>query len=255
MSKAFWGAKKPIAIAHRGGDGAGGAKENTLEAFQAAHDLGYEYAETDIILAASGELVTVHGARNWIQAGISRGITRATLQKMTLEQMRYVLRPGSAEVPTLEEVITSFPKMKFVLDVKTNETVLPLAHLIKSHKLSGRVCVAGFEYGRIGALNKVLKLPNVSTGLTVGRGLRFKNMNMLMVKTGRLSGVEAVFIHHSLVSPPMVGLVHRRGFKAIVWTANSRIAINNAIRSGADGIISDRVELLKELIEKKTKQK
>jgi glycerophosphoryl diester phosphodiesterase len=53
----------------------------------------------------------------------------------------------------------------------------------------------------------------------------------------------------------MVGLVHRRGFKAIVWTANSRIAINNAIRSGADGIISDRVELLKELIEKKTKQK
>lgn len=249
MSKAFWNAKKPIAIAHRGGDGAGGDKENTLEAFQSAYQLGYAYAETDVILAASGELVTMHGAHNWLQAGVSRGITRKTLQKMTLEQMRYLLRPGGAQVPTLKEVVATFPNMKFVLDVKTDEAVLPLAKLIKELNIYDRVCVAGFKYPRIPLLNDALGSHKVSTGLTVGRGLRYKNMNMLMIKTGRLSGVEAVFIHHSLVSRPMLNLLHRRGLKAVVWTANSSLGIKHAIRCGADGIISDRVNLLKEILE------
>jgi glycerophosphoryl diester phosphodiesterase len=249
MSKSFWDGPRPIAIAHRGGDGAGAAKENTLAAFQASYDLGYRYAETDIILAASGELVCVHGSRNWIQAGVSRSLSRLTLQQMTIEQMRYALRPGGETIPTLEEVITSFPKMKFVLDLKTTEAAVPLAKLIKRLKIADRVCVSGFYYRSNRIFAEACKPLKVNLGITVGRGVRFRNMNMLMVKTGRLSDVEAVFMHHSLVSAPMVSLIHRRGFKAVVWTANSSIGIKHAVRSGVDAIISDRVELLKETLE------
>lgn len=250
MANSFWDSQTtPIAIAHRGGDAAGGDKENTLEAFQAAQDLGYEYAETDIILAASGELVLLHGSHNWMQAGFKRDITRPTLQLMTLDQIRATLKPGGVSVPTLEEALKAFPKMKFVLDIKTDESVAPLAKLIKKTKSHERICVTGFNYARTQQIAK--DSSKISCGLTVGRGLRFRNMNMLMVKTGRLSGVEAVFMHHSLVSPPMIGLVHSRGFKAVIWTANSSIGIKHAVRSGADGIISDRVGLLKKILEAK----
>lgn len=69
-----------------------------------------------------------------------------------------------------------------------------------------------------------------------------------MLKSGRLKHIEAVQLHHSLVSKEMVGLVHSHGFKALVWTANSPLSIKNAVRCGADGIISDRITLLKEII-------
>jgi glycerophosphoryl diester phosphodiesterase len=248
MSKAFWGAKKPIAIAHRGGDGAGKEKENTLEAYQSAWGAGLRYAEADVILAASGELVVVHGSHNRLHAGFGRGITSRVLQMMTLDQIRYLVKPGGGQVPLLGEVLAAFPRMKFVLDVKTPEVIIPLAKELKRLKAAERVCVSGFDYNRNIEFAGACRPAAVTIGLTVGRGIRFRNMNLLMLKTGRLSGVEAIFMHHSLVSTPMVNLIHRRGLKAIVWTANSSLGVKHAIRSGADGVISDRVALLKDIL-------
>jgi len=249
----FWGSHRPIAIAHRGGDAAGPDKENTIEAFQAAYETGYKYIETDVILTASGELILIHGSANWLQAAASRNITRPVLQMMTLEQIRYTLRPGGAQVPVLEDVLGLFPKMKFILDLKTDEAAEPLAKLINRLKVHDRVCVTGFGYGRNVKFLRAIGPGKVSMGLTVGRGVRFRNINMFLLKSGRLSGVETIFLHHSLVSTPMINLVHHRGFKAVVWTANSSLGIKHAIRSGVDGIISDRVELLKEIVSKSTK--
>jgi glycerophosphoryl diester phosphodiesterase len=247
MSKDFWG-EPPIAIAHRGGDGAGAAKENTLEAFQSARDLGYEYVETDVIRAASGELVLVHGSHNFAQAAFKRDITRRTLQMMSLEQMRSIFKPGGAEVPLLEDALTAFPRMRFILDLKMDETVEPLARLIARLKVNNRICVTGFSYNRTLRFKKDIGSLPVTSGLTVGRGLRFRNFNMLMLKTGRLKDIEAVFLHHSLVSVPMLRIIHKHGLKAVVWTPNSKLGIRHAIRSGADGIIADRAALLKQII-------
>jgi glycerophosphoryl diester phosphodiesterase len=225
--------------------------ENTMEAFQAAMKLGYEYAETDVIAASSGEVVVIHGSLNWLQAGLNRDITRHTLQKMTLIQIRSILKPGGAEVPTLEKVLTTFPKMKFIVDLKNDEVVIPLAKLTKRLKAYDRICIVGFDYARNLRFKQACPLHKVSIGLTIGRGIRLININMLMLKTGRLSDIEVVLVHHSLVSRPMVNLAHKRGLKAVVWTANSSLGIKHAIRSGVDGIISDRVGLLKEVIESK----
>jgi glycerophosphoryl diester phosphodiesterase len=244
----FWPETGFVQIAHKGGDVAGSSLENTVEAFEAASNLGYQYSETDVILAASGELVLIHGSHDWLQAAFKRDITRRTFQKMTLDQIRMIFKPGGGQVPTLEEVLTRFPKMKFILDLKTDEVVAPLVKLIKDRKVESQVCVTGFDYKRIESFTETAAGIKISTGLTVGRGLRFKNINLLMLKSGRLSNIEAIFMHHSLVSSPMISLIHRRGFKAVVWTANSKLAINHAVRSGADGVISDKIRLLKEVI-------
>lgn len=245
----FWDSPAPLAIAHRGGDAAGKDKENTLEAFQAAQKLGYRYIETDVIRAASGELVLIHGARNWLQAGLSRGLSRRVLQMMTLEQMRQIIRPGGGQVPTLEEALKTFPKMNFILDIKTDEVAEPLAKLLKRLKVLNRVSITGFDYRRNLACINACGAGNVSCALTVGRGVRFQNMNMFLLKSGQLAGVDAISLHHSLVSQPMISLIHHRGFKALVWTANSSLGIKHAVRSGADGIMSDRIGLLKGIVQ------
>jgi glycerophosphoryl diester phosphodiesterase len=253
MPQRFWADKGVIAIAHRGGDAAGKEKENTLEAFQATQKLGYKYIETDIIQAASGELIVLHGTYNWLQASLSRGMSSKVLQMMTLDQIQTIVRPGGTmHVPTMEELLVTFPRMRFVVDVKTDEVLLPLVKVIKKLKAFERVCISDSSYQRCLKLIEASGSDQnkINAGLTVGRGLRFRNMNQILLKSGQLKAIDAIFMHHSLVSPPMINLIHRRGFKAIVWTANSSLGIKHAIRSGADGIISDRVELLKKLIEK-----
>lgn len=250
MPKSFWDSKTPLAIAHRGGNAAGKERENTLKAFRAAASLGYQYAETDVVLALSGEPVLIHGSHNFLQAGLKRDITRRALQKMTLEQMRDIVRPGGTDVPTLEEVLLAVPKMKLVLDLKTPESIEPLAKMITRLKVADRICATSFRYEIVRRFAAACGPQKPSLGLTIGRSLRLQNINMIMLKSGRLSDIDAVFIHHSLVSGPMLSLVHNRGLKAVVWTANSKLGIRHALRSGADGIISDRINLLKEILSK-----
>ncbi|MDB5160792.1 MAG: glycerophosphodiester phosphodiesterase, partial [Candidatus Saccharibacteria bacterium] len=86
LKHSFWnGSRLPVAIAHRGGDGAGVKKENTVAAFKAAWDLGYEYGETDSVVTSDGLVIAIHGAGNIFDSVINRRIQRKRLQKMTLK--------------------------------------------------------------------------------------------------------------------------------------------------------------------------
>jgi glycerophosphoryl diester phosphodiesterase len=251
MTGSFWDDKSsPIAIAHRGGDAAGEKKENTIEAFAAAAKAGFRYGETDVILASSCEVVAIHGSDNWMQSYFSGQTSRRSLQKMTLKQIKNHLMVDNLKVNTLDEILLALPNMNFFIDPKTNEVVLPLVKLIEKLGVQDRVCVGSFHYERVQTFINLLKDKPVSTSLIVGRGVRLRNKNLNMLKKGHLKLVEAVQLHHSLISEEMVELVQGQGLKALVWTANSPLPIKNAIKCGADGIISDHVELLKEVLQK-----
>jgi glycerophosphoryl diester phosphodiesterase len=249
MANDFWSSQTPIIIAHRGGDAAGKDQENTLKAFKAAQALGYRYGETDVILAASGEVVAIHGSRNLLQAGLKGDLSRFQLQKMELSQIRRNFKPFGIKISTLEEILIQLPNMRFLIDPKTDEVVLPLAKLIKNLGALDRVCVGSFDLDRVKQFAKVSAGAQISTSLIIGRSIRIVNKNLQMLKTGRLKDVEAIQLHHSLVSREMIDIVHKQGLKAIIWTCNSPLSIKNALNCGADGIISDRAELLKQLVQ------
>jgi len=247
MADSFWG-NPPIAIAHRGGDAAGEDQENTLAAFQAAWKLGYQYGETDVLLTADGQVAAIHGSRNWLQTQFNGHPPRRALQRMTLKEIQSHALEG-VKITRLEEMLQKLPDMKFFIDPKTDQVVLPLAKLLKNTGALERVSVGSFSYDRVLYFQKIVREP-VSTSFIIGRGVRLVNKGRAMLKSGRLKHIEAVQLHHSLVSKEMIDLVHSHGFKALVWTANSPLSIKNAINCGADGIISDRVELLKDILNK-----
>ena len=243
MAKDFWG-RPPIAIAHRGGDGAGEDQENTLAAFVAAQKLGYEYGETDVILTADGQVAAIHGSRNWLQAYYSGHPPRRALQKLTLKEIKSHADDG-VRITTLNEILAKLPSMRFFIDPKTDQVVLPLAKLIKDAGAQWRVCVGSFSYDRVVHFKKIIKDERVQTSFIIGRGVRLANKGVHRLKSGRLKDVDAVQLHHSLVSKEMIGLAHDHGLKALVWTANSPLSIKNAVRCGADGVMSDTAQLLK----------
>ncbi len=246
----FWGAEKPILIAHRGGDAAGVSKENTLAAFSAASKLGYEYGETDVVLSSDGKVVALHGSKNKLDSFFKKGRpSRPVIQRMSFQKILEHVSVGGEKVPLLEDILKAQPKMRFFIDPKTDEVVEPLAELLKRLRVLDRVCVNSFNYRRLQRLLKLLEPYKVTAAVIVGRGIRLTNKNLDMLKEGRAKNIDGVHLHHSHVSRAMVDLLHSHNIKVLIWTTNTPLAITNALKSGADGIISDDIRLLKEIAE------
>lgn len=247
MADSFWGIR-PIAVAHRGGNAAGQAKRNTMAAFQAAHKLGYDYFETDVINTKDGKVIIAHGAMFSLTARLRGTFKIDLLQNLTYKQIKSSLKVSGEQIPLLEDLLLKFPTKKFFIDPKTDEVVEPLARLVESLGIQERVCLGSFRYGRVIKLRQLLK-DQGHFALIIGRNNWLRYLPML--KAGRLKAVEAVYMHHSFVSRPMLGLVHSKGLKALIWTCNSPLSIKNAVRCGTDGVISDRIDLLKDIIKTK----
>jgi len=246
MPKTFWdNSGGPIAIAHRGGDGAGHDKRNTMAAFSSAIKLGYKYIETDVVVTKDGQVIISHGGITGLSARLRGTHSYQVLQGMTYSQIRKNLTVAGEEISLLEDVLKKFPKAKFLIDPKTDESVQPLADLIVRLKMLDRVCIGSFRYDRVLKIYDILE-SKARLGVIMGRNNWLKLLPR--IKTGRLRHVEAVYIHHSFVSRPMVNLIRNKGLKVLVWTPNSKLGIKHAIRCGADGIISDRVNLLKQIL-------
>jgi glycerophosphoryl diester phosphodiesterase len=249
----FWESKKPILIAHRGGDAAGASKENTLVAFAAASKLGYEYGETDVVLSSDGQVVALHGSKNKVDSYFKkRRPSRPAVQRMSFQKISERVSVGGERVPLLEDILVAQPQMKFFIDPKTDEVVSPLAELLKRIKVLDRVCVNSFNYNRMQHFIELLKPHEVCAGVIIGRGIRVSNKNLDKLKEGKLENVSYVHLHHSHLSRGMVRLAHSYGIKVFVWTANSPLSIKSALKAGADGIISDNIELLNSLARAKS---
>lgn len=245
MAKSFW-ENPPIAVAHRGGNAAGQGKRNTLAAFNSAYKLGYDYFETDVINTKDDRVIIAHGALFSLTARLRGTFSVDLLQNLTYKQVKSSLRVGGQQIPLLEDLLLRFPSAKFFVDPKTDEVIGPLAELIIALKAQDRVCLGSFSYKRVLRLRKLLGGQG-HFALIIGRNNWLRYLPSL--KAGRLKAVEAVYMHHSFVSRPMLGLIHSKGLKALIWTCNSPLSIKNAIRCGADGVISDRIDLLKEVLE------
>jgi glycerophosphoryl diester phosphodiesterase len=215
-----------IPFAHRGN--AAGNVENTIASFEAVVGLGYRYVETDVRTTRDGVRVVFHDK---------------TLQRITGDERAVgAVRSGElAGVPTLTEVLESFPGVRFNVDMKDRPSVEALAGVIKATNCLDRLCVASFSEARLRRIRR-LAGPALCTSIGVAGMTRF-------VLGSVPRGAAAVQAPASLLRPALVKRAHRLGLKFHVWTLNDRDSIVNAVRAGADGIMTDEPALLKAVLE------
>lgn len=139
--------------AHRGGGGE--APENSLAAFGNAVALGFRYLETDVRLSADGVLMAVHDGR---LERVSNG--RGLLLQHTASELS-ALRLRSADgslssqvIPTLEELVRTWPQARWNIDAKEDRTVGPLGDFLERHDLLERCCIGAFSDRRLGRLRE-----------------------------------------------------------------------------------------------------
>jgi glycerophosphoryl diester phosphodiesterase len=235
----------PLAIAHRGG--AALAPENTLAAFGRSVALGARYLETDIRVTADDELVCFHDAtldRVTDGHGPVRRHTSAALGQVRVR--------GTEHIPTLVELLESFPDANVTVDLKDREAIGPLLRVLAHRPFARRVCVAGAWDGWLGQVRA--GAPEASTAL----GWRSLTTLITCSRTGTRAPrwlATAPFAHvpvrlgrFPVFVERLVHQAHDLGVRVVVWTANDPHVMHRLLEAGVDGIITDRPDLLREVL-------
>jgi glycerophosphoryl diester phosphodiesterase len=238
------------AIAHRGGarhpDLAG--KENTVAAFRHAVSLGYRYVETDVHATRDDQVVAFHDDE---LSRVSDG--RGAIADYSLTEVNRLRVGGSEPIPTLDEVLETFPDTCFNIDIKHAGAITPLAKTIERHRAQDRVCVASFSVERLRAFRRLMgrRVPtSVSTMGVVWNGympLLPRLLNSpgvaIQIPVSRRIGSRPV----PVLTPRLLRHAHMAGKVVHIWTVDDPLEMHRLLDMGVDGIVSDRSDLLKQV--------
>ncbi|WP_308206303.1 glycerophosphodiester phosphodiesterase family protein [Arthrobacter zhaoxinii] len=238
----------PIALAHRGFSPEG--CENTLPAFRAAAELGISYLETDVRTSRDGILMAFHDET---VDRLSGGVV-GKISQLTRKELREVLIGGAEQIPTFEELLTEWPQMRLNVDVKDAAGAALLAALIEKHSAHDRVLVASFsDVRRLGTLRRLTRPAASSAGSALTAALRLLaplGAAGLLARLGRFQCVQVPlrFGPVPVVTPGFVRSCHRAGIQVHVWTVNDAPTMNRLLDLGVDGIVSDRSDILVDVL-------
>ncbi len=234
------------ALAHRGFSRDG--LENSMLAFQAAVDLGYRYVETDAHGTVDGVAVALH------DESLDR-TTDGTGQVADLPWARVKLaRIGGKEpVPMLEDILGTWPDLRVNIDVKAESGIAPIAEAIEKTKAHDRVCIASFSTARRDATVARLTRPVGTSAGTREAAAFFLGSIAGANLAGALKAVDALQVPSAFGLMPLltsrdISAAHAAGKFVHVWTINAPERMAQLLDLGVDGIVTDRADLLKELL-------
>ena len=238
-------------MAHRGGAewAPNLGKENTLAAFRQVAGLGYRYIETDLQVTRDGQLVCLHDLDLARLTGEPGRVADRTYRELTR------LRVGGEPIPRLADVLDDLPGVRFNVDLKTPGTAEALAALLRSNPAHDRLLVASFSARRLARFRR-LTTGTVATGMaTLGvvstllvPGVWWRTPGEA-VQSPVSSRVGPVTIH--AITATTVARAHRRGRVVHVWTIDDPAEMETLIDLGVDGIVTDRPDVLKDVLERR----
>jgi len=228
----------PLAFAHRGG--AEDAPENTMRAFAAAVALGYRYLETDAHLTADGVLVAFHDDR--LDRVTDRSGLIADLPWSAVAEARI----GDQAVPTLEELLVTFPDACVNIDPKADAVVGPLAALLTKLGALDRVGIGSFSSKRLARM-RTLCGPRLvtSVGPSEIARLRYAPFDRFPPRAVQVPVARGRFV---LVNERFLATCHARGMQVHGWTIDDPAEMHRLLDLGVDGLMTDRPAVLKQVL-------
>jgi glycerophosphoryl diester phosphodiesterase len=265
-SHPFFQSDRPLVIAHQGGELL--APSNTMTAFQQAVDLGVDVLEFDIHITKDGQLVTIHDPtvdRTTNGKGKVQDLTLAEIQKLDagyhFEDLNGELsyRGKGTYIPSLEEVFQTFPTMKMVIEIKDDnpaqripEISEKLWNLIQKYKKEDQVVVASFDQKIINQFDEVSdgKIAISAGEDEIRKFIIFKKLflaNLYKPKADvfQIPTKESIF---NLANPSIIKEADRRNVTIQYWTIDDKETMRSLLEDGADGIITNRPDLMLEVL-------
>ncbi|WP_202873941.1 glycerophosphodiester phosphodiesterase [Kribbella speibonae] len=234
----------PIAMAHRGG-----AKhpdligyENSLHAFQHAVDLGYRYLETDLHATSDGVVIAFHDDK------LDRVTDRTgVIAELPWSEVSQAKINGHEPIPRLDELLEHFPDTRFNLDIKAEGGLEPAAKVLRAANAIDRICVSSFSQSRVNRIRKLLG-PRLCTGYGELEIVLIRFLPFALNARGACLQIPERYKSLHVLTPGLIKRAHSRGKQVHVWTVDDPDTMRRMLDAGVDGLITDRTDLLKDVL-------
>jgi glycerophosphoryl diester phosphodiesterase len=243
---------RPLAFAHRGG--AAHAPENSWSAFEHAVKLGYAYLETDARATSDGKLMAFH----------DRTLERVTdaggpINMRAYREVATLRVAGTEPIPLIEDLLGAWPDVRFNIDLKDEAGIPLLPGVLRRTGAWDRVCVTSFSGARLRAARKLLDRPVCMTtspaaiaavrcSIGAGQGPAQGPPAKLLARRLSQAGARCTQVPGRVATSSFVRRAHALGLDVHVWTINDRAGMIRYLDLGADGIMTDDIETLREVL-------
>lgn len=240
---------QPLVFGHRGA--AGLVPENTLPSFAMALALGADVLELDVHATSDGIIVVHHDVtveRTTDGQGPLADFSFGDLCELdagyqyTRGHDDYPYRGHGLQIPTLEEVFESFPDVPCNMEVKPPGIAAEVVKIIRAAGAADRVLLAA-EHDEI--MQEIRQVgEGIPTSFATGEVIDFVDR----FQNGRFEGyapegtalqIPPRYGDVELVTPETIAAAHQHGLEIHVWTINQLDEMQDLLRMGVDGIMSD----------------
>ena len=215
-------------IAHRGASGL--EPENTLRSFRRAEEEAADALELDLRVTRDGHLVVLHDPT------VNR-TTNGTgpVHELTLAEVRRLDGGLGERVPTFGEVLET-TTLPIHAELKVLEAAEPLASVILEEDAAERVTPISFHSEALRRVKRVL--PDQPVGLV------FPGAPPEGAGRARAVGADFVSLKSVHLDAEAVERCQRADLKVTAWTVNEPGQMRRVMEWGAEGIATDRPDLL-----------
>jgi glycerophosphoryl diester phosphodiesterase len=256
-----------LVIAHQGGDGIWPG--DTMYAFEKAVELGADVLEMDAHITKDGVIMLMHDEkvdRTTDGTGLIEDLTLAELKKLDAAYKwssdggkTFPFRGQGIHAPTLEELFQKFPQMRYIIEIKLTKNPIqkPLCELIHKYDMQDKVIVASFHDDAMAAFRQ--ECADVATSAAKMEVAKFVILGKVFLSGLVSPQYQALQVpwetSESYGIPVMterfVREAHAKNVAVEPWTVDDPELMKQYIAWGVDGIITDRPDLLLEVLRKK----
>lgn len=267
--KSFFKNNRPLVIAHQGGELL--APSNTMAAFTNAANMGVDVIETDLHITKDGYLVAIHDPtvdRTTNGHGKVADMTLEDIQKLDAGYHfkdlngNYSYRGKGVYIPAAEEMFQTFDQMRIEMEIKDDnpperidEMASKLWALIKKYHMEDKILVASFDQNILDTFNKYAKDRVATCGgkqevtqFVVFHKFFLRNLYQPHTDSFQIPIEDSGF---DLTDQKLITGAHRRGQDISYWTIDDPKEMKKLLDAGADGILTNRPDLLLKIVAEK----
>lgn len=226
-------------VAHRAG--AAYAPENTIAALEQAIRDGAEFAEIDVRQLRDGTLIVMHDSNFLRTAGVDREVWETDFEDLVHFEVGTAFSEAyrGEGIPTLEQMLQcASDRICLMIELKITghekDLEASVLNLLRQNHME-RNCIIGSMNGEV--LKRMKELDQGISTVFISHDLTKEQYF--------LDYADSYSIEVKNLTPEMTERIHMQNKPVYGWTANSGASAQQVYYSGADGIVTDNVYLIK----------
>lgn len=255
---------RPLVIAHQGGDGVWPG--DTMFAFEKAVEIGADVLEMDAHITKDSRIVLMHDEevdRTTDGTGLIENMTLDELKKLDAaydwsndDGKTFPFRGQGIQVPTLDELFQKFPQMRYVIEIKLTQNPIdkPLCDLIRENNMQDKVVIASFHDEAM--KNFRATCPEVAASASRAEVTRFVILGKVFLSGLLIPQYESIqppynpkdSMNIPIMTKRFIRESHAKNIAVEPWTVDDPELMKQYIGWGVDGIITDRPDLMIEVM-------